>query len=126
MPAKGSTGLSSYGGIFRDKSVAVLGCFAVNLGISYALHAELIDAMFAIELADKKVWHNLWLECDSQLVISAFNNINVVPWRNRWRNCLLLSRNMNFGFSHIYREGNSGTDKLASYDPLFRDFVGGT
>lgn len=42
-----------------------LGCFAENLRNTFALHAELIGAMLAVEIALGKGWHNLWLECDS-------------------------------------------------------------
>lgn len=59
---KGFWGSASCGGIFRDKSAAMLGCFSANLGISNALQAELTSAMIAIELAEEKDWHNLWLE----------------------------------------------------------------
>lgn len=57
--AKGSPGYTSCGGIFRAKSAAILGCFAANLGITNALHAELIGAMFAIELVDQKGWQKI-------------------------------------------------------------------
>lgn len=114
--AKGSPGPAGCGGIFRDHRATFMGCFAANLGSSSALHAELLGAMMAIELAYDKGWHNLWLECDSLLVLSAFHSFGIVPWRlrNRWRNCIHLTKRMSFVFSHIYREGNNCTDKLAS------------
>lgn len=55
---KGSPGHAGGGGIFRDKSVVVLGCFATYYGITHSIHAEL----HAIELAHQKGWHPLWLE----------------------------------------------------------------
>lgn len=43
--ARGYPGSAACGGIFRDRSVATLGCFFVNLGIASAFHAELQWAM---------------------------------------------------------------------------------
>lgn len=43
-----------------------------------------------IEMAHQRGWKHLWLECDSMLVIEAFENVSSVPWqiRNRWMNIL--------------------------------------
>lgn len=81
--AKGSPGPASCGGIFRDRSGATLGCFAVNLGNNHSPHAEILGAIYAIEIAYKRGWHNLWLECDSLLVIMAFKSMDIVPWQLR-------------------------------------------
>src|SRR6266487_7107213 len=111
--AKGCPGPAACGGIFRDSNAAVVGCFAQNLHISTAFHAELIGAILAIELASKNGWISLWLETDSQLVSMAFKNHGLVPWRlrNRWLNCVELTKNMRFIISHIFREGNRCADK---------------
>lgn len=83
----------------------------------FVLHAEFVGVMLAIEIAFDKGWHNLWIECDSKLVLDAFKNISLVPWKlvNRWKNCLYIADRMNIRFSHIFREGNSSADKLAAY-----------
>jgi ribonuclease HI len=106
---------SSCGGIFRNNMADCLGCFATNLGQGSALMAEFIAAMTAIETAFDKSWRNLWLETDSKVVMLAFSSSFLVPWRirNRWANCLLKTRQMNFIVSHIYREGNTCADLLA-------------
>ncbi|GAU14035.1 hypothetical protein TSUD_168600 [Trifolium subterraneum] len=85
---------------------------------SYALHAELIGVMSAIEIAHSKGWNNLWLEFDSKLVNLAFNSSHIVPWklRNRWFNCLELAKTMLFRVIHIYREGDCCADKMAALD----------
>jgi len=62
---------ASAGGIFRDEHCACLGCFAQFLGVGDALFAELSAAMSAIELAVSKGFFNVWMECDSQLVLQA-------------------------------------------------------
>lgn len=123
--AKGDPGPAGCEGIFRDHSATILGCFASNLGVSYSLHAELVGAMFAIELPFDKGWHNLWLECDSMLVVSAFSNVSLVPWhiRNRWKNCIYLTRQIQFRVSHIFREDNTCADKLASYSVSSHGFT---
>jgi ribonuclease HI len=61
---------------------------------------------------------NLWLETDSELVVSAFKDPNrLVTWslRNRWNNALGLIRHMNFVISHTFREGNAVADRLANH-----------
>lgn len=48
---QGSPGYAAKGGIFRDRSGEILGCFASYFGILYSLHAELTTVMIAIEVA---------------------------------------------------------------------------
>jgi len=112
--AQGNPGSAACGGIFRNSDADLLGAFSVNLGVSTALHSELIAAMLAIEIAHVKNWHNLWLETDSMLVFLAFKSSKIVPWslRNRWDNCLFILSMFNFNVSHIYREGNHCADQL--------------
>jgi len=58
----------------------------------------LSGAMTAIEITYQNNWRNLWLELDSALVVQAFKNNYVVPWklRNKWNNCIIKTRSMNF------------------------------
>lgn len=81
----------------------MLGCCASYFRISWPLHAELLAAIIAIEMAHPRGWLHLWLECDSQLVVLAFSNTDLVPWklRNRWKNCLDLSSSMFFRVSYF-------------------------
>lgn len=115
--ALGAPGMAACGGIFRDKKSASLGCFASNIGVSYALNAELMGVIIAIETAYNRGWHHLWLECDSTLAIHALSSPSVVPWvlRNRWSNVLSLTRKMHFLCSHVFREGNTCADLLANH-----------
>lgn len=105
------------GGIFRDSRGAVLGCFSEYIGAVSSMEAELCGAMFSIEIAYHQNWLCIWLETDSKLVVQAFTNEDIVPWKlkSRWLNCKLLCCKMKFIFSHVYREGNSCTDGLANY-----------
>ncbi|MCI24603.1 ribonuclease H protein, partial [Trifolium medium] len=105
---------SSCGGIFRDHSADLIGCFAEKIPYCTAFFVELSGVLRAIELASQHNWHNLWLESDSALVVIAFKNDTMIPWalRNRWFNAKLLMRNMNVIVTHIYREGNDYADIL--------------
>ena len=80
------------------------------------MHAELSGAMRAIEIANSHQWSNLGLDADSELVIKAFKNVSLVPWklRNRWLNCVQLISRLNFLATHVFRKGNECADSLAS------------
>jgi ribonuclease HI len=116
--SKGNPGEASCGGIFRNSNADFLLCFAEPLGYASSFLAELHGALRAIEVAHQMNWRNLWLETDSELVVSAFKNPDkLVSWslRNRWHNALFLIRQMNFVVSHIFREGNVAADSLANH-----------
>lgn len=105
MRDRGAPGWSACGGIFRDYRASAMGCLATNLGVSYSLHAEFMGVILSIKHAAKNGWRNVWLECDSQLVVTAFSSSAGVPWtlKNRWNNCLAMIENMIFIVTHIYR-----------------------
>lgn len=115
--ARGCPGPAASGGLFRGSDAAFLGGFSSYVGIANAFCAELTAVMIAIESAFQRGWHRLWIECDSMLVLQAFSDHSLVPWkiRNRWKNCVHLSKCMFFQLSHIFREGNSCADKLANH-----------
>jgi len=112
-----SNNTSSCGGLFRDKDSKFILYFADNTGSGSAYNAELSGAMRAIEVATQHNWNYFWLETDSALVVNAFKNNSLIPWhlRNRWNNCLISSRRMNFLVTHVYREGNRCADALANF-----------
>ena len=101
---------------------------ASHYGIQNALFEELVGAILAIENVVLKGWNHLWLECDSVLVVYAFKNETIVPWKlkNRWRHCIALAKNMNFLVGHIYCGGNTCVDLSASEGVNTQDFYGGT
>lgn len=90
--------------------------FAQNHGIKSVFFAELTGAILAIEIAHSMGWNCFWLESDSEMVVKAFNNLIVVPWkiRNWWNNYIGLTKNMNFIVGHIYGAGNICADRIAS------------
>jgi hypothetical protein len=83
-----------------------------------------MGAILAIECAYDRNWYQLWLECDSSLVVLAFKDPFVIPWqlKNRWLNCITKIKSMSFCISHIYREGKHCADKLASTGLALTDF----
>jgi hypothetical protein len=93
-----------------------MGCFTLNIGQANAFQAELIGIMQAIELAHHHIWWNLWQETDSMMATLAYKSPSLIPWqlRIRWSNCMVLLKDMNFIMSHVFREGNSLANKLAS------------
>jgi ribonuclease HI len=116
--SKGNPGISSCGGIFRNHDAEFMLCFVEFIGFASSYMVELQGALRAIEVAHQMNWRNLWLETDSALVLLAFTNPNFhVPWslRNRWQNALILTRQMNFIVTHIFREGNQVADTLANH-----------
>jgi ribonuclease HI len=86
------------------------------LHITIAFQAELHGLMNAIKIASKKSWSRLWLEIDSKLVILAFKTFSIFPWhlRNRWMNCMKITKDMEIFISHIFREDDHCAGKIAS------------
>ncbi|MCI35595.1 ribonuclease H protein, partial [Trifolium medium] len=94
----------------------------MDLSSPYVLHlpffSERCGAMRAIEIAYQKNWRSLWLDSDSTIVVSAFNNpAKPVTWalRNRWKNVLFMISQMNCIVTHIFREGNQVADLMANH-----------
>jgi len=93
-----------------------LACFVERLENGSAFYVEISAVMRAIEIANLRGWNKLWIETDSALMVLAAKNIKLIPCvlRNRWINCLILLQQMNYFITHIFREGNKCTDKLAA------------
>lgn len=85
------------------------------LVIPCPLEAEFSAFMIAIEKALEMHMNNIWVQCDSLIVVKAFHQDVGVPWRmhNRWFNCKILARQMGCIRSHTPREGNMVADVLA-------------
>ena len=75
-------------GVFRDHNSLYLGAFAQNLNTNSAFNAELLGVITVIDIGISTNWRNIWIETDSQLVILAFKNADMLPWslRNKWLN----------------------------------------
>ncbi|MCH79531.1 glycerol-3-phosphate dehydrogenase, partial [Trifolium medium] len=121
-----SLGAAACGGVFRDHADDFVFAFAQPLGFETPFFAERFGAILAIELAYSKGWLNLWLETDSLLVVSAFNNATkpvAWPLSNRWKNAMLMVSQMNCVVTHIYREGNDVADLIARHGLTLGNFV---
>ncbi|GAU23975.1 hypothetical protein TSUD_327760 [Trifolium subterraneum] len=118
-------GRAACAGVFRNYKGEFIGGFTQNLGRANSLFAEIMGAILAIECASNKNWNQIWLECDSKLVVLAFMSPHIIPWqlKNRWLNCITKINSMNFCISHIYREGNHCADKLASLGLTLNDYT---
>lgn len=123
--AKGCPSLAGGGGFFRDRMGVVLGCFVEFYGSVHSFSAELYAVMSSIRIAAARGWKKLSMECDSSLVIQAFSNPEIVPWKIKikWKNCIIVASSFDFKVTHIYREGNHCADKLASFGVASRCFT---
>ncbi|XP_058757629.1 uncharacterized protein LOC131630904 [Vicia villosa] len=112
------------GGIYRDNNAIYLGSFCDYIGEENSELAELWVAMLAIEKAVSLGWRMFWIETNCLLVVKAFSDPALVPWkiRSRWRRCHDLSQSIDFMISHIYREANFCADYLANIGHSSRSF----
>ncbi|XP_057785445.1 uncharacterized protein LOC131002988 [Salvia miltiorrhiza] len=114
--ATGAPGLIAAGGVFRDHTATVCGCFHIKGGSGFALEAELLAVVTAIAIARCRGWNRLWLEADSTYVVNLLMRRSLdVPWRFMacWKATLKRLTEMDFRISHIYREGNAAADLMA-------------
>jgi len=107
-------GHAACGGLFRDYLGTFHGAFYCNIGIQSVFYAEVMGLILAMEYAAQKGWRNIWLESDSTSALLIFSQPSLVPimLRNIWHNASRLG--VHVISSHIFREGNSCADKLAS------------
>ncbi|KAG4920552.1 hypothetical protein JHK82_049507 [Glycine max] len=67
-----------------------LGCFSTYIGVQSLIYAELFPVILAMESSLERNWRKVWFECDSILVMEAFKNPSLVPWRLRRNSCANL------------------------------------
>lgn len=65
------------------------------------------------------------MECDSSLVVQAFSNSAIVPWklRNKWKTCIAMTSKFDFLVSHVFREANHCADKLANFGVISKYYT---
>ncbi|KAL6193522.1 hypothetical protein ACLB2K_034606 [Fragaria x ananassa] len=71
---------SGYGGIFRNHKASFLGAFAARAHVSSAIDVEMLAVIEAMHIAWANLWHNLWLEVDSLLLLTYLNMPLSVAW----------------------------------------------
>lgn len=110
--------------MFRGYNANFIGCFAEKLLDGNPFHAEVVGALRAIEIAKERHWNNLWIEIDSQLLVSTFKKDYMSPCslRNIWSNALIVTKNMNFMVTHIYRKDNQCANDLTNFGLTLSDF----
>ena len=121
--ATGYPGLATCGVIFLGIMGEFIGVFSTFLEIQTVMVVEFYGVIHAIEEAQKMGLTNVQLECDSALVFVVFTTRTNVPWmlRNRWNTCLNYYGKISFMVTHIFREGNACTDKLANLGFIHRE-----
>ena len=90
--------------------------FTLPLMSCYALEAELLAAVYAIDKAHAYGWNRIWLESDSTYVVDLFRKKSSdVPWKllPHWTKCIHQLSGMQFRVSHIFREGNMVANRLS-------------
>ncbi|OVA05825.1 Ribonuclease H domain [Macleaya cordata] len=81
----GIPGSAGCGDLFTDYNGIVSGCFVGHIGIASSVIVEFFAVIYALEIATYMGWPKIWLECDSMLVIHAFQKVNTVPSEIRTR-----------------------------------------
>ncbi|XP_058775776.1 uncharacterized protein LOC131650051 [Vicia villosa] len=92
--ARGDPVLMACGVIFRNNNATHLGSFCDYMGEGNSELAELWAAMLAVQKAVNMGWRKLWIETDCMLVVKAFSDPTLVPWRtrSRWLSCHAYSQ----------------------------------
>ncbi|XP_058766974.1 uncharacterized protein LOC131640606 [Vicia villosa] len=87
--ACGSLWTSACGGIFRDHNALHVLSFSAFLGKEPPETVEFLAVIMAIEKAMSLGISKLWIESDCILVVNAFKNHSLVPWKikSRWLVC---------------------------------------
>lgn len=98
--APGALGALTCGGGFRNSRGFVSLCFHVKLGFDFAFKAELVVAIFALEMAQARELHFVWLGSDTSYMVGHLRErMDMVSWRVkvRWQQVFALY------FSHSFR-----------------------
>lgn len=103
--AFGSLGLAGGGGIFRNSKGFIKGCFTVLFRYIFAIKADLLAVIHALEIANENYWEKFWLESDLMYVVDLlFYYSHFVPWcyRARWSIFMYFISFISFKVSHIF------------------------
>ncbi|XP_042499704.1 uncharacterized protein LOC122077871 [Macadamia integrifolia] len=110
----GNPGKARVGGVFRNYKREPLLNFRNFVGIKSNFEAEFLALITSLEHAKNSCIQNLWIECDSAVVVFLFSK-ELVPWfiQQRWRGVLSYLGSISWKITHCYREANVVADFLA-------------
>ncbi|XP_042505696.1 uncharacterized protein LOC122082303 [Macadamia integrifolia] len=116
----GNSGSSCTGGILHSATFQ-MGCYAIYEGIGTNFMAEFAAFFHGIHRASLKEITNLWIECDSQAVVSCIKRQNI-PWcfLQIWWYYKGYLDSITWTISHCYQEINTIADKLAKHAAISR------
>ncbi|KAF9610199.1 hypothetical protein IFM89_021137 [Coptis chinensis] len=80
--SRGNPRLAGWGVVLRDHNELVYGARIGGMGIETCYVAECQAILAGVERAIQMGWKNIWVECDSQATVHAFQLGNV-HWRFR-------------------------------------------
>ncbi|XP_077232361.1 uncharacterized protein LOC143869152 [Tasmannia lanceolata] len=104
------------GGILRDYTGTIRGCFSLNTDLK-SIHILEMDAILhGLELARKLNISNIWIESDSLVAVKIMNGSWDCPWRAKSLLNTIIKRLQefhNWKVSHIWREANQPADYLS-------------
>ncbi|XP_058767147.1 uncharacterized protein LOC131640782 [Vicia villosa] len=112
VDGKAAGSLAACGGIFRDWHANHILSFSAFIGEGSLVVAEFMATVMAIEKTKMMKWNKLWIETGCKLVVLAFSNSNLVPWKLKslWLMCWDYTLSIDFRITHIYREANFCAD----------------
>ncbi|KAL4192028.1 hypothetical protein AMTRI_Chr06g170200 [Amborella trichopoda] len=112
--SKGNPGRSGFEGILRDSSGVVLGSFLGPIPVGTNYLAELNTFIYCAEYVVRKCFIDVWIECDSFGIILAIRS-GLLPWciQTRWKNVIASLNKFSWKISHMYKQANTATDKMA-------------
>lgn len=120
--AKGNPGHAGGGGCIRGSKGEVIFGFSYYYGVGTNMEAEARALLDGLRILVKSGLPVGVVYSDSKVLISMIQSSNHPPWRTyRWWEEIkdIISRN-GWKLQHIYREGNSVADVLASLACLTR------
>ncbi|PKU83698.1 Putative ribonuclease H protein [Dendrobium catenatum] len=116
---------SGCGGILRNDKGNLVVAFSSPLSNCSVLFAELMAIFKALQICSSSGYFKIWIEVDAMLVINSifsYQNDNFDTFYVLKDIKKMLSH-LDYKFSHIWREGNSGADFIAKTGARLNQFT---
>ncbi|XP_042486843.1 uncharacterized protein LOC122067060 [Macadamia integrifolia] len=110
---------ASYGGIIRDSSGQLIMAFVRKGVVRSVLYMELMAMLKGADLCKKLNLLHISVRSDSKVAVVIINGQVEGPWEIQTLKSKILHLLKEFGrkeIIHVWRESNSPTDFMASYD----------